>query len=204
MAKPTVLELELPEATLRKLKALAMLTGMPVGELESKLVGLIDTVLTEEIAEALGLQVSGTAVADDAPQPIYAQSAPQVVSEPAHEEEIDPGMVESEHGLSSEDDDGKDASPVIDDPSIRVPAKRASVQEVDSINEDELRAQFKHDFPNAGNNADAFLDAAMEEPGAVHTGGVRDANFFHGGEQGRKATKAFHQPRVTISEHTEG
>lgn len=171
MTDEVTLNLKLPTATLRKLQALALLSGRPIPEIEDALSAHVarnlDDLLTGEIAESLNLKA-----------PTMAES------------EITQPIQENEHALSGDDDDGVDSSPVVE--TAAVPAKQEAEEEF----------QIKSQFKDVDNNADAFLDVALETPAIKKLGGQANSDYSYGGQQARTVSKSFSKPRVTIKEHT--
>ena len=188
MASPT-LTLQLSDKTLKKLRALAMLSGSTVDELEKEFADYFDQMLTENIAHLLS-EMDGKPVVTQAvgvtedfdatdgwqiKEPLREASAKEAVAT-----EQDPNS----HGLSDDD----------------LPEEVKSTAE--QVEEDFEMPQYQ--APQAGGNAEAFLDAAMasEKKGAA----VDPKMVSIGGMTGRlqAATKGFnpHRPRATVAEFT--
>ena len=175
----STLNLKLPIPTLRKIQALALLSGKELGVIEdalsSHVATILDDVLKGEIAEVLDLAVPNPGINMQSNNPVED---------------------ENEHALSGDDDDGSDRSPVVE--TAAVPAGVAAP----AAEAEEQEFRIRNQFQNVDNNADAFLDVALEKPASKKLGGEGKADFTYGGERAQKTTKSFYQPRVKIAEHT--
>ena len=181
MAAPT-LTLQLSDKTLKKLRALAMLSGSTVDQLEQEFAAYFDQMLTENIAHLLS-EMDGKPVqapVDEAynwevKEP--AATKEKVETKVQEEREEDPNA----HNLSEDD--------------LPEEVKSTAEQVEDEIQPPDFQA------PQAGNNAEAFLDAAMSVEKAVP-----QQEITVGGITGRlrAAGKGFNpsKPRATVAEFT--
>jgi hypothetical protein len=136
----TSLTLDLPEKTFKKLRALAMLSGKTVPDLEQNLLEYFDAMLSENI-QVLLAELDGTEVQQPAPRV-------QTISTEAPEPEAETETVvpdETAHALSEDDDADENKS---------------LAEQVDEGFVPQVR------MPDAGESSDAFLDAALGSGGS--------------------------------------
>lgn len=176
------LTLQLSEKTLKKLRALAMLSGSTVDELEKQFAEYFDQMLSESIAAHLseldGKPYDSRMVAPVVPQALQAEAQEEVEQE--REDEIDT----PEHGLSEDE----------------LPEEVKSAAE---MSEDEIMPP-QYQAPSAGGNADAFLDAALasDRPAPQTAQQVVSVSGMTGTL--RAAGKGFNpsRPRASVAEFT--
>ncbi len=157
------LTLNLDDKTVRKLRALAMLSGKTVAELENEFSQYFDRLLTQEIAEHLDMvapatgnsfHVEGTPVQEKSVK--YAQQEAEYEENPP-----EPLNGDLDHSLSGDADEGQE--------SLEEQFTRESGQEVmfkpDVRGGGEDAISFNHlRFPDAGQDSEAFLDEVLGEP----------------------------------------
>ena len=187
MAAPT-LTLQLSDKTLKKLRALAMLSGSTVDQLEQEFVDYFDQMLTENIAHLLS-EMDGKPLVQHTVGSIEALPTAtsadledmnnwKVKETRAHPEEQDPNA----HDLSEE----------------ALPEENKSVSE--QIEDDGIQpTQYK--APNAGEDAEKFLDAALQSAPPRKQEALQ-GSFM--GSPTRSARGMFNPqaPRVKISDYT--
>ena len=177
------LRLSLPAKTLKKLKSYAMLSGLTVGDLEKQLVSQVepelaqhfDRVLTDGIVTKLS-EMDGVrlkvAAADDDQEPTEAEEAPD-----SHQLSGDEDAEDNKSLAEQYSETHKGHNPVRDD------------------------LAFDIRVPDAGNDAEKFLESAL----------MSDGRGAYANRQTRApdsavvgAAKSFvsGRPRVRISEHT--
>ena len=203
------LNLPISEVTQRKLRALAMLTGEGVGEIESTLSGFLDEIITKKCAELLGIEQGVTFRYDTVsvgaetpalqvhmpPKPkSFADAHKQTAAPPDVEEAFSGIEIQDEvsgHSLSSDRDDQNNKSLEEQYNEAMTPAQKEAAED------EALRKSLKDpNIPNVGENAEAYLDAAMGEPENSETGEIPTvtrgyAGVGQYGERPRTATKSF-------------
>lgn len=173
------LTLPIGEETQRKLRALAMLSGQNVGQIEAILASLIDKAVTDRILELLGTAHP----VNSEPIPAYESQAPATTARPRKfadvlrreaggqqvsriEEAFADIQVEdvvSGHELSGDEDHGetKSLAEQYEEQSQQAPHAQAQEEEEEP---DTDGFSFNPRVKNVGNDAEAFLDATMGEP----------------------------------------
>lgn len=171
------LNLPIRAETQKKLKAYAMLTDRNVSQIESQLADLLDQVLTQECFALLGGEAAMPRAAREETTPgpaaaVFATAPPkprkkkksfaaahkEVNANPVEEQEAFAGLKDevSGHELSGDRDDGGTKS--LEDQYAEAQAKKAARGGEDTG----LEGFFEDDgVPDVGENAEAFLDAAM-------------------------------------------
>lgn len=189
------LDLELPATTIRKLRALAMLSGMTVDDIKVRIANGIDSILTDECAAHLGISAS----------PVAATPA-RAIDEDQPMEDAATG-----HGLSN-DDDSQD-NPSLEEQvapvkkSFAAAEKEASANLVESSEADLDDPPFiiNREIKDVGGDAEAFVDAAFEvskkQKTSPNAAPPPTSGVYHEGEQAVFAKKGgFIKPRVNISD----
>lgn len=181
------LKLTLPANTLKKLKSYAMLSGMTVDELEKQLVSQVepelsahfDKVLTEgivgKLSEMDGIELSVSSTSD---------------------KEDDEGSFTSsdDHQLSGDDDSTENKSLAEQYEAIKSSQK--------STRQDQ-EPSFDIQVPDAGGDAEKFLDTALAEDAQNYKSARRDQGQGpYGSYTGAAKRFSPGSPRVKISEHT--
>lgn len=204
------LKLELPGKTIKKLKAFAMLTGMSIDQLEAELLSQIqpelanhfDRSLSTGIAQKLS-ELDGTSVR------IFSES--EAVAEDSHTESDT-----DDHSLSSDDDNEENLSveeQVERDKTLpkslgvartlkapSTPLSRSLLNSKEASDPDE--PHFDIDAPDAGEDAEQFLDSAMaEETSSARSRSTGQQSPF-GYMTPAKGSFDAKKPRVKVSEHT--
>lgn len=194
------LKLSLPGKTLKKLKSYAMLSGMSVDELERQLVSQVepelsahfDKVLTEgivgKLSEMDGVELSVKTAGDE-----YGE-----------EGDSDESAGEDDHQLSGEDMEEVKSLAEQYEQEEKAPAKTfAPSARRQQPEESELSFDIR--VPDAGGDAEKFLDASLESD-MRRSSGDRQSSGGTAGPYGSYtgAAKRFvpGKPRVRISEHT--
>jgi hypothetical protein len=180
MAAPT-LTLQLSDKTLKKLRALAMLSGSTVDQLEQEFAQYFDQMLTDNIAHLL-TQMDGKP-----PESVIHPEDPSIDLE-----SVENWRIGETHTKVEADPNAHDLS------EEALPEETKSLAE--QVEDDGIQpTQFK--APDAGGDAEKFLDAAIQSapprPPEPPVG-----NFM--GSQTRTAKKTFNPqaPRVKISDYT--
>ena len=169
------LTLQLSDKTLKKLRALAMLSGSTVDQLEKDFADYFDQMLSENIAALLS-QLDGRDYLPNSSSPVSEKIAePEKVAEPLKDSP-------AEHSLSEDD----------------LPEETKSIAE--QIEEEGFQPS-KLNFPDAGEDIEKFLEGT---PASKKEQPQIQASFLVGGNQPRSAKKAFNPqaPRVKISDYT--
>lgn len=191
----TKLELNLPEKTIKKLRAYAMLTGSPVSELEAKLVELVDKTLSDSVANALVDLDGGVPAAFTPPTQIET-----TFSQPLTPADIVTGpLLESEEKEEAVTEDEETGNSLSEEESPEEVKSLEEEAEEEKVDDEELKVEIA--APNAGGNADAYVDAVIaQDKGARQASGRRKVQ---GGYQSG-ARKAFdaRSPRVSIGAYT--
>lgn len=207
------LELELPPQTLRKLRALAMLSGMTVDQIQAQLVNGIDAMLTAECAGYLGIEPGTALAAEHVTQPRVAVE---------EEEEEAPTASETDHALSQDEDTQENPSLAEEAEQVPAPKKKKSFADAEqAVNtnpitdpnategdqEEAVSGPFRINasFKKAGDDggdADAFLDEALAAPPTGgKSAGTANTEFTYGGERASAAKKGgYQQARIRISD----
>lgn len=156
------LTLKLEDKTVRKLRALAMLSGKTVGSLEKEFSSFFDKMLTQEIAKYLEIDVTAPLSLIDV----------EGESEGEGEEDMDEPTEESQepfgelgHSLSGDEDEGQES---LEEQAAKLAAsvKRTQGREIkfEETAERESGLQFNINVPSAGDDAEAFLDEVLGAP----------------------------------------
>lgn len=160
---PTTLNLELPAETLRKLKALIILSGDEgnkvhgelQNELQGKFCGYFDQMLTQRIARYLGADL------------------------PVELKETSTTVGVDEHGLSDDVDEGS--------PSLAEQVVKDMTEEAPPENADPF--PIRQQFSDVGENSEAFLDAAMQSPKTLQTSQGKASGLHQAGQEARWARR---------------
>lgn len=171
------LTLRLSDKTFKKLRVLAMLSDVTMDQLEKNFVDYFDEMLTENISTLLA-ELDGK---EYVPQKVEAQ--PSVTTERVEENEPENGGSEvPEHALSDDD----------------LPEEVRSTAE---LVEDDIQPP-QYQAPNAGGNAESFLDAALSQPERKVRVETPKASYM--GMPVNNPKKAFSPgaPRARVSEYT--
>lgn len=183
------LKLTLPGNTLKKLKSYAMLSGMTVDELEKQLVSQVepelsahfDKVLTEGIVGKLS-EMDGISLA---------------VAKPADEPVEEPVGGPDDHQLSADDDSEENKSLAEQYESLR-----NKIQPQPQVQQ-EQDLSFDIRVPDAGGDAEKFLDSALEQDTPSQKAARREQGQGpYGSFTGAAKKFSPGKPRVKISEHT--
>lgn len=169
------LTLSLNEATLRKLKAYAMLSGLTVNEIEGVLTGLIDQMLTDKCLRELGAYAAEPPVyktAEVNEEPVRA-----VTPEPEEKEEATFFQDSvSGHELSSDEaeDEVKSLAEEMEPMEPEAEPRKRTIKVITKApakvnrltpEEELLRSAFaQDDVADVGGDAEAFLDASLGAP----------------------------------------
>jgi hypothetical protein len=197
------LNLPVQERTVKKLKALAMLTGKTVAEIEADLGELLERMLSNEIHQRTneldGISETSYTFAARAAESIPAGAPVVKVATPEptpRKEEEDEFFSEQAsefgHELSGDEDAGE---------------SKSLAEQVEEETDDEDIQFTTRAAPVVGSNAEAFLDAAMGDPdeGPPTKGpGNTTRGYGQWGESPRGISKAFNPQRrqARISEFT--
>lgn len=188
--------LPLPESTRRKLRALAMLSGQNVGNIETELSGYLDKIITERCAELLGIESGITFqynVASDATDEHLGQdkepprrSFADVHKEAAAGEQVAPAVEEAFAGIGIQDDiSGHELSGDED-----LGENKSLQEQVEADDDPELAAQLRAALPKVK------VKKAAEEPEEFVENfydGSEDDDEVHVNEKARKASSSFEQ-----------
>ena len=171
------LTLKLSDNTLKKLRALAMLSGATVGELEQEFASYFDQMLSENITARLS-ELDGRVYESS-----VTPSAPKVreVATEVSQSDADPNT----HDLSEDD----------------LPSEVKSVEE----EAEEIQLPTLYNIPEAGDNAEAFLDGAFAEaPRLPVRQQQQQPTASYMGTPVRSAKKSFHPSvvKAKVSEYT--
>ena len=195
------LELELPEATLRKLRAVAVLSGRDLNQITEHLASEIDLALTRECATLLGLEPSGGEVG-------AVPHAPAEEFSPT----TDPAPEGSEHVLS--DDVDAQENPSLEEVvaprrsdgfvSLEKAANGNPIPAVDPEVDGELAGPFqiRARIPEA-QDADDYALAALGAPPGDPTP-VRQPAVSLDGASPAQTSMPVRRPRVTVSDSDDG
>ena len=179
----TDLTLKLPDKTFKKLRALAMLSGSTVPQLEGELLGYFDEMLSTNIA-ALLEQMDGKKVIH---WKTSEEPAPDKEPEPEPEAPADEDA--NSHSLSADDDAGENKS-------------------LEEQVEDE-QMKFDIDVPDVGGDSDRFLDVSLapkEKSEAPRSPELPpDVSMLFGDSRTSKMRQSFdpRKPRASISDATD-
>lgn len=186
----TELKLNLPEKTIKKLRAYAMLTGSGVKDLEGILIDIVDKTLTDGIVSAMSDLDGGVPPAWTA----NANGDQVTFSRPIEQSDVET-VPDAEPPVVSDDLTGNELSEEDSPDEVR-----GLDEEEEPISDEELKVDIS--APNAGNNADAYLNAVFAAEKSAKKSSGRTRTSTGGFQSG--ARKAFNpsSPRVTISEHT--
>ena len=193
MASPT-LTLQLSDKTLKKLRALAMLSGSTVDQLEKEFAQYFDQMLSDNIAGILS-ELDGTA---------YTRGTdPDTEEEKTESSKIAQWKINEENSIDAarrppeEEVETSEIEHALSDDEL--PEEVKSLAE--SVDDDIMPPEFQ--APQAGGNAEAFLDAALAKS---TTGSKAQQTVNIGGVTGKLqyAGKGFspQRPRATIAEFT--
>jgi hypothetical protein len=187
------LTLKLPAGTVNKVKALVLLSGRPIDEVEDALSAhvakILDEVIKGELADCLGLSTQVAVINGG----VHIEDRVNEAADPTHD---------VEHGLSGDDDTGEDVSPTVEVEGVVVPAG-VKAPEPAKETDDGLEGPFqiRTPIPDAGEDAEAFLEVVPVPAPAVRDQSGRD--LFYGGERASKASNTFAgKPRVSIQEYS--
>lgn len=202
MADNVVLNLSLPDSTIRKLRAVAMLSGKKIDDIEAEFVELVDHQLTRQIISSLGIvpedleerrSVRTSADATDDDTSTADSDLEDVISELAE----DPNA----HGLSGDDAEEEVLSvqEQVEKEVPPVPAQENEVPVAAATTDIQIPS---HRVEDAGEDAEAFLEAAF----ATERRPERRDDHSNAGAA-RPARKAFSAQRdggarVKVSEYT--
>lgn len=196
----TSLTLELPEKTLKKLRALAMLSGSSVTQMEKQLVQYFDEMLTENITVLLS-ELDGKNVAR------YRLESPareEVAEEEAFEEEEE-GVPQDENSHSLSDDDDTEENKSLEEQAELVKketlkTKPATSPKEEAADQDEFN--FNIDVPNVDNNAEAFLDTAMSSSAPSREPAQQSGMYGVATPAGMSFNPKKRNPMRNVSEYT--
>ena len=207
----TKLELDLPENTLKKLRAYAMLSGEPVSALTSRLVELVDQTITDRLVGALA-EMDGRSPAE-----FYNRTRPHDEAPAADTDVTADDSLASSYVSGEPPDNAKSAAlkKARAEEKAEIPVTHDEVtgselsdddlpEEVKGIDEEPLDDEafmpaIAPKVANAGENSEAYLDAIFaQEKKQVH-GRKRTEHGFQS-----TAREAFNSksPRVRIQEFT--
>lgn len=193
--------------TQRKLRALAMLLGENVGNLETEIASYVDKVITERCIELLGGSLTHTTFTyqvseDGAVAGPEKSTRPNVSFADAHKktaggrsiaDDAEEAVEEAFAGLNVQDEiSGHELSGDEDSPD-----NKSLEEQVAEEDEAEMKAVLRgRRTPNVGDNAEAFLEAAMGEPEERDDDEVPTVTRGYAGqgpygERPRTATKSF-------------
>lgn len=195
------IKVEVQETTVLKLRAYLLLSGKSIEELEEQVSNIFGIHLSKTFDGVLTQNLMSTIASMDgfeAPFPGQELTAPVPGAIPkrsfvsaAEAAALSP-MDGNEHALSGDDDLGNNKSleeQVEEDKKIAATPAEAEEQEARRV-----VAGLSIQVPDAGDDAEAFLDAAIAAP-------AREREQRQSGTSAAK--KAFSSPRVKISETTE-
>ena len=222
MANNDTLTLPISKATQKKLRALAMLTDANVGNIEEELAGYLDKVITERCIELLG----GASVpfAEGVTYPIteeveeipvikkgkmngrtynarsFAEAQQKLASKRTEEEddEQDEEVEEAFSDLAMEDEISGHALSSDEDPQDNKSLEEQTEEDrLDPEEEAKIKKAFsKRHVADVGDDAEAFLDAAVGEPEEHDTDEIPSvtrgyAGVGYYGDRPVAATKSF-------------
>lgn len=190
------LKIQVPMKTIRKLKAFLLLSGKTVAELEAEVASVFgshlsaafDSVLSTNIMAAVaymdGIEPSMTGGLIQQPLP---KPHPTGQSVTAHHAAIP--VSDTEHTLSG--DDAEDETLSVEE-QVENDQPSNKMEDEDDGQVAGIVSNQNGEFPNAGGNADAFLDAAMATSKPAKSGGNSSK------KRGTRAAFDSRSPRVRV------
>jgi hypothetical protein len=180
------LSIELGDDALKKLRAYAVLSGASSDDLESELSIMAAGMITSQVDAVLSKKILETlAQLDNKPIDAYSEKK-QALVEP---EPVD----ESIHSLSDDDDAEENKS--LQEQYEAATKPQAALPQTKPEPQSEFA--FDIDVPNAGDNAEAFLESFEEQPKSASSSSVG----IYGAVRSAKSKFNPKQPRVSVTEY---